>query len=212
MNTERMEWIPQELLDRWQQPLQEHDRSAGTVKKYTQAVARFLTWYEAEEQAPLQFSALTPIALLGIHIVYSSAGVERSFLRKPETRFSLMRRVRLAAVGRVGLRGISTCWNSSRRACIRSKAASRLACCDLRSVAVTVIPVGRCTNRTPVSTLLRCCPPGPLAIMNSRSQSRSSDSRSVGYIGTKKTLPFAKDARNARSSPFILSHVRTRHR
>src|SRR6266699_785098 len=65
MNTERMEWIPQELLDRWQQPLQEHDRSAGTVKKYTQAVARFLTWYEAEEQAPLQFSALTPIALIG---------------------------------------------------------------------------------------------------------------------------------------------------
>lgn len=60
-----MEWIPQELLDRWQQPLQEHDRSAGTVKKYTQAVARFLTWYEAEEQAPLQFSALTPIALIG---------------------------------------------------------------------------------------------------------------------------------------------------
>src|SRR3989440_8198563 len=64
MNTERMEWIPQELLNQWQQHLQEHDRSTGTVKKYTQAVARFLTWYEAEEQAPLQFSALTPIALI----------------------------------------------------------------------------------------------------------------------------------------------------
>src|SRR6266571_988949 len=65
MNTERMEWIPQELLDRWQRHLQEHDRSAGTVKKYTQAVARFLAWYEREEQAPLQLSTLTPIALIG---------------------------------------------------------------------------------------------------------------------------------------------------
>ena len=32
--------------------LQEHDRSEGTVKKYTQAVAHFLAWYEREEQAP----------------------------------------------------------------------------------------------------------------------------------------------------------------
>jgi len=42
-------------------------------------------------------------------IVYSSVGVERSFLRTPEMRFWLTRRARLAAVGRVGLRGISTC-------------------------------------------------------------------------------------------------------
>src|SRR6266851_6167872 len=69
---------------------------------------------------------------------------------------------------------------------MRLNAASRLACCDLRSVAVTVMPVGRCTRRTPVWTLLRCCPPGPLAIMNSRSQSRSSDSRSVGYMSANK--------------------------
>lgn len=45
--------------------LQEHDRSAGTVKKYTQAVARFLAWYEREEHAPLTLSTLTPIALIG---------------------------------------------------------------------------------------------------------------------------------------------------
>src|SRR5258706_11760074 len=65
LNTERKEWTPQELVERWRQDLQEHDRSAGTVKKYTQAVARFLTWYEREEQAPFQLSAFTPIALIG---------------------------------------------------------------------------------------------------------------------------------------------------
>lgn len=51
----------------------------------------------------------TRIGNLDSFTTYSSAGVDRSFLRKPETRFSLMRRTRLAAVGRVGLRGISTC-------------------------------------------------------------------------------------------------------
>ena len=45
--------------------LQEHDRSVGTIKKYTQAVVRFLAWYEREEQAPLQLSRLTPIVLIG---------------------------------------------------------------------------------------------------------------------------------------------------
>ena len=65
LNTERKEWSSQELLDQWQHHLQEHDRSAGTVKKYTRAVARFLAWYEREEQAPLQLSTLTPIALIG---------------------------------------------------------------------------------------------------------------------------------------------------
>src|SRR5260370_13714199 len=65
VKTEHKEWTPQELLDFWQHHLQEHDRSAGTVKKYTQAVARFLAWYEREEQMPLQLSTLTPIALIG---------------------------------------------------------------------------------------------------------------------------------------------------
>src|SRR5260370_30189527 len=65
LKTERKEWTPQELVDLWQHHLQEHDRSAGTVKKYTQAVARFLAWYEREEQAPPQFSTPTPIALIG---------------------------------------------------------------------------------------------------------------------------------------------------
>src|SRR5258708_28998376 len=65
LKTERKERTPQELLDLWQQHLQEHDRSAGTVKKYAQAVAGFLAWYEREEQMPLQLSTLTPIALIG---------------------------------------------------------------------------------------------------------------------------------------------------
>jgi integrase/recombinase XerC len=65
LKTEQKEWTPMELLDQWQHYLQEHDRSAGTVKKYTQAAVRFLAWYEREEQTPLKLSALTPIALIG---------------------------------------------------------------------------------------------------------------------------------------------------
>jgi len=65
LKTERKDWTPPELLDRWRHHLQEHDRSVGTVKKYTQAVAHFLAWYEREEQAPLTLEALTPIALIG---------------------------------------------------------------------------------------------------------------------------------------------------
>lgn len=65
LNTERKEWIPQKLVDQWQYHLQEHDRSVGTIKKYAQAVVRFLAWYEREEQAPLQLSRLTPIILIG---------------------------------------------------------------------------------------------------------------------------------------------------
>lgn len=57
--------MTQELLDLWRQYLRERDRSVGTVRKYTQAVAHFLAWYEREEQAPLSLESLTPIALIG---------------------------------------------------------------------------------------------------------------------------------------------------
>jgi integrase/recombinase XerC len=63
--TDRNVRTPQELLDLWHRHLEAKDRSAGTVKKYTQAVAHFLAWYEQEEHAPLQLTALTPIALIG---------------------------------------------------------------------------------------------------------------------------------------------------
>ena len=65
LKTDRKEWTPQELLELWHRHLQEKDRSAGTVKKYTQAVAHFLAWYEQEEHVTLTLSALTPIALIG---------------------------------------------------------------------------------------------------------------------------------------------------
>ncbi len=58
-------WTARHLLEQWSQYLREHDHSSGTVKKYTQAVSRFLAWYEHEEQAPLTLPALTPIALIG---------------------------------------------------------------------------------------------------------------------------------------------------
>src|SRR6266567_7258135 len=65
LKTDQQEWTPTRLLEHWRQDLQEHDRSPGTVKKYTQAVSHFLVWYEREEHAPLQLAALTPIALIG---------------------------------------------------------------------------------------------------------------------------------------------------
>ena len=63
--TDRKTWMPRELLEAWRNFLQDHDRSVGTVKKYTQAVTHFLDWYEREEQAPLSLETLTPIALIG---------------------------------------------------------------------------------------------------------------------------------------------------
>ena len=65
LKTDRNVRTPQELLDLWHRHLEEEIGSAGTVKKYTQAVARFLAWYEQEEHAPLQLTALTSIALIG---------------------------------------------------------------------------------------------------------------------------------------------------
>src|SRR5260221_3264749 len=59
------EWTAQQFPEQWVRYLQEHDHSTGTIKKYKQAVSRFLVWYEHEEQVPLTLSTLTPIALIG---------------------------------------------------------------------------------------------------------------------------------------------------
>ena len=65
LKTDRKTVTTQELLGLWQRHLQEHDRSAGTIRKYIQAIARFLAWYEREEHVPLSPQSLTPIALIG---------------------------------------------------------------------------------------------------------------------------------------------------
>ncbi len=65
LKAERNIQTPEVLLEDWRRFLQEHDHAPGTVKKYTQAVAHFLVWYEREERVPLQLAALTPIALIG---------------------------------------------------------------------------------------------------------------------------------------------------
>ncbi len=65
LKTDRSDQSPHEFLENWRRFLQEHDHAAGTVKKYTQAVAHFLAWYEQEERIPLQLTTLTPIALIG---------------------------------------------------------------------------------------------------------------------------------------------------
>jgi site-specific recombinase XerD len=64
LKTDRM-LSPELLIEQWRVSLQEQDHSSGTVKKYTQAVSRFLAWYEAEEQASLTLATLTPMALIG---------------------------------------------------------------------------------------------------------------------------------------------------
>lgn len=65
LKTDRQNQTPRELVECWRQFLQEHDHSPGTVKKYTQAVIHFLSWYEQEERMPLLLAVLTPIALIG---------------------------------------------------------------------------------------------------------------------------------------------------
>jgi site-specific recombinase XerD len=54
-----------QLIDAWRTYLQNHDHAAGTVKKYTQAAAGLLSWYEAQNQEPLTLDAFTPIVLIG---------------------------------------------------------------------------------------------------------------------------------------------------
>jgi hypothetical protein len=64
----RLEWTQERLLEQleqWRRSLQEDHRSPGTVKKYVEAVADFLGWYEREEGTPVQIETLTPIALIG---------------------------------------------------------------------------------------------------------------------------------------------------
>ena len=56
---------PEEVLPRWLEELQAGDRAKGTIRRYKSAVKGFLAWYSCEEQRPLTFSTLTPIALVG---------------------------------------------------------------------------------------------------------------------------------------------------
>jgi len=56
---------PEEVLPLWLDELQEADRAKGTIRRYKSAVEGFLAWYACEEQRPLTFATLTPIALVG---------------------------------------------------------------------------------------------------------------------------------------------------
>jgi len=56
---------PHELVVIWQTQLQESDYAAGTTKKYGQAVAGFLAWYERAWPEQVTLDALTPISLVG---------------------------------------------------------------------------------------------------------------------------------------------------
>ncbi len=56
---------PEGVLPYWLEELQANDRARGTIRRYKSAVEGFLAWYSCEEQRPLTFSTLTPIALVG---------------------------------------------------------------------------------------------------------------------------------------------------
>jgi site-specific recombinase XerD len=56
---------PEEVLPRWLEELQANDRAKGTIRRYKSATEGFLAWYSREEQRPLTFATLTPIALVG---------------------------------------------------------------------------------------------------------------------------------------------------
>ncbi len=56
---------PEKVLPLWLDELQASDRTKGTIRRYKSAVESFLTWYAREEQRPLTFATLTPIALVG---------------------------------------------------------------------------------------------------------------------------------------------------
>jgi hypothetical protein len=83
---------------------------------------------------------------------------------RPRPAFTVARRVFSArrrrwdpAVGRVAFRGFRGRFASRSRSSSRARASSRF-CSRLRCrVATTVIPEGRCTNRTAVSVLLLIC-------------------------------------------------------
>lgn len=64
----------------------------------------------------------------------------------------------------------------------RSIATVRLACWLRRSLAPAVVPVGMCSTTIAVSTLLRCCPPGPplLVRVNLHCLTSSSTGMEVG--------------------------------
>jgi site-specific recombinase XerD len=56
---------PNEAAVMWSQHLRSADYAAATVKRYSGAVQRFLTWHEEQERRPTEFADLTPIALMG---------------------------------------------------------------------------------------------------------------------------------------------------
>jgi site-specific recombinase XerD len=53
-----------DLATLWKADLQSQDRSAGTIKKYTQAVLHFLAWYKQKQGRPLTLQDITPITLI----------------------------------------------------------------------------------------------------------------------------------------------------
>ena len=88
-------------------------------------------------------------------------------------------------VGLVATRFLRFRFLSWRRSLSLAKASSLFRPCNRCSVAVTVIPVGRCTSRTADSTLFRCCPPGPLPryVWTETSCLRGSGSVALGSSG-----------------------------
>ena len=53
------------LQELWLADLRANDHAPGTVRRYKSAIESFFTWYEQEEQRPLDLELLSPIMLVG---------------------------------------------------------------------------------------------------------------------------------------------------
>jgi site-specific recombinase XerD len=56
---------PEKSVAIWLDYMEEMDHSSKTIQRYASVLRRFFAWYEGEEQQPMQFPDLTPIALMG---------------------------------------------------------------------------------------------------------------------------------------------------
>ena len=112
--------------------------------------------------------------------------MRRSDFLRDRRRFCSRRRARDARVGLLGMRGLSRRFNPMSIRRRRWRARSLLRPWRRCSDATTVIPVGKCTSLTALSTLLRCWPPGPPP---RKGWNRDSSHHPVQPIGIHASIP-----------------------
>ncbi len=136
---------------------------------------------------------------LGPSGVHHQSTSRRDALRSPCRFFSASRRSFDPRVGLVGRRGFGRRASATSRSRSRARAAPRFCAWLRRSVAVTAVPVARCTSRTALSVLLRCWPPGPLPVK--KVSSHSASSAASGSASARRAAAPRADGSPSRASP-----------